>query len=300
MAQELMKGQKYSDRFLKGKLRYSYPVIVEEKRDEIRAHFKLVRCADSGKPVSCMVQSFACKPLYNLGPQCEQMYAVMLREGLTELDCGIEVNGNFDDTYRWVRTKKGIPKGLEDATVVVLLFDLPDLKSYRQDDRNYHRGLIVQRAKLPNFQTPRWWMAHDQYDEDVLYEQVRRECIEGIMVKTIDGLYERTRSWSWFKRKPDETHDGIITGFTEAVCGKDQPELGLRCGDRLARTGSVTVRLEDGSSASPHGIPHALGTEMHNNPEKFLGQWCEFSCMEVDRQGGYRHPIFKRLREDKA
>ena len=299
---ELMKGQKYSDRFLKGELRFSFPVIVEEKRDEIRAHFKLVRDADTGNPVTCMVQSYACKPLYNLEKQCEQMFAVMLRHGLDELDCGIEVNGNFDDSYRWVRTKKGIPKGLEDAEVVVLLFDLPDYAGRlwaTYDTRLHVMADIIWKAGLPLFKRPEHWIAHDEQDIDHLYSNCRRNGIEGVMVKTIDHLYSRSRSWAWFKRKPDETHDGIITSLHEATCGKEQPELGLSVGDKLGRTGSVTVRLEDGSVASPHGIPHYLGKDMHEHPEKYIGQWCEFSCMEVDRQGGYRHPIFKRLREAK-
>lgn len=295
MPQELMKGQKYSDRFLKGKLRYQYPVICEEKRDEIRAQFRMV----GGR--YCEVVSFAGKPLYNLEEQCLQMAEVMRRENLLELDCGIEVNENFDDTYRWVRTKKGIPNGLEGAEVVVLLFDMPGYAQFTQEARNFHRGCIVQRAKLPNFRTPGWWMAYDEADENALYEAVRRRNIEGLMIKARDGLYERTRSWSWFKRKPEETYDGLITGLLEAICGKDQPELGLRVGDKLGRIGSVQVQLDDGSQASPHGIPHDLGRAMFLNPEAYIGQqWCEFSCMEVDRQGGYRHPIFKRLREAKA
>lgn len=300
---ELMKGQKWSDRYLKGKLRFEFPTTVEEKRDEIRAHFKLVICSDTHKPVTCKVQSYAGKPLYNLEKQCEQMYAVMLRHGLTELDCGIEVNGNFDDSYRWVRTKKGVPKGLENAEVVVLLFDLPNFEHTPHATYQYRLGVmqgIIERAGIPTFKRPLHWVAFDEADIDAMYAQCRRQGTEGVMVKTLTHLYERTRSWAWFKRKPDETHDGRITGIVEAVCGKDQPELGLHVGDRLARAGAVTVELEDGSTASPHGIPHALGRDMFANPEKYIGQWCEFSCMEVDRQGGYRHPIFKRLREEKA
>lgn len=295
---QLMKGQKWSDRYLKEKLRFEFPVIVEEKRDEIRAHFKLVHDADTGKPVTCMVQSYAGNPLYNLEKQCEQMYAVMLRHGLTELDCGIEVNGNFDDSYRWVRTKKGIPNGLEDAEVVVLLFDVPE-SNLEYGLRLEYMLVIVGMSGLKGFVRPRHWVVQDEAGIDKVYIHCRSKAIEGVMVKTLNHLYSRTRSWSWFKRKPDETHDGRITGIVEAVCGTAQPERGLAVGDLLGRAGSVDVVLEDGSTASPHGIPHALGRDMLQNPEKYIGQWCEFSCMEVDRQGGYRHPIFKRLREAK-
>lgn len=295
-----MKGQKWSDRYRKGKLRFDFPVIVEEKRDEIRAHFKLVRDAVTRMPVSCEVVSFAGKPLYNLESQCAWLYSVMLREGLTELDCGIEVNGNFDDTYRYLRTKRCVPADLVGCYVVVLLFDVPECE-HEYGLRVGYMQKIIHRAMRVDFQRPRHWVAQNEDTIDMVYAMCRAEGVEGVMVKTVDHLYERKRSWAWFKRKPDETHDGLITALHEAVCGKDQPELGLRVGDRLARTGSVTVRLDDGTEAAPHGIPHALGRHMHENPEQYIGkQWCEFSCMSEDRAGGWRHPIFKRLREAKA
>ena len=118
------------------------------------------------------------------------------------------------------------------------------------------------------------------------------------MVKSLDHVYERgARIYGWLKYKPEEDADGVITELHEAICGKDQPHLGLRKGDRLGRIGSVTVRMADGSTASPHGIAFPLGRDMFDHPEKYIGQWCEFKYMEIDRQGGYRHPTFHRLRE---
>lgn len=299
---ELMKGQKYSDRFLKGKLRYEYPVIVEEKRDEIRAHFKVTRDIDTNAPVGCHVVSYAGKPLYNLEAQCASVFAVMQRFALTELDCGVEVNGSYDDTYRYLRSKHGVPPGLRDAEVVVLLFDVPEWGDVEYGLRIPQMLEMVKWLRAPWFHRPRHWVAEGQADEDVLYAQVRREGIEGLMIKMPRGKYERKRSWNWFKRKPDETHDGVIVELHEAICGKDQPELGLKVGDKLGRIGSVTLQLEDDTFATPHGIPHKRGRHMLENPEEYVGrrQWVEFSCMERDRQGGYRHPVFKRLREAKA
>jgi hypothetical protein len=295
-----MKGQKWRDRYLKGVLRFSFPVVVEEKRDEIRAHFKLVHCVHSGSPVGCEVVSFAGNPLYNLESQCAWVYSVLLRHGLTELDCGIEVNANFDDTYRYVRTKRGIPKDLVGCYVVVLLFDVPESKLEYGMRLEYMRD-IIRTAKRVDFQRPLHWVAENEAQIDQLYAHCRSLGVEGVMVKTVDHIYSRSRSWSWYKRKPEETHDGIITAVHEATCTTAQPLLGLAVGDKLGRTGSVSVLLEDGSTASPHGIPHALGRQMHYNPEAFVGkQWVEFTCMERDRQGGYRHPIFKRVREAKA
>jgi len=105
-------------------------------------------------------------------------------------------------------------------------------------------------------------------------------------------LYERgKRTYGWLKLKPEDDADGIITGINQAFS---------ETGEALGRAGSVDVLCADKSKASPSGIPHPLGRDMWENPQKYLGQWCEFRFMERDRQGGYRHPNFHRIREAKA
>lgn len=301
---ELMKGQSWSDRYLKGKLRFEFPVFAEEKRDEIRAHFRLVRDKITRTPVCVEVVSYAGKPLYNLGRQCELMFTLFMRVGLEELDCGVEVNGNYNDSYRLVRSSKGVPEDLLNATVDVLVYDIPapadGQHEYRFRSEYIREWLLVRAHPRLRLKAPRQWICHDEDDIMWHYCMVRGEGVEGLMIKTMHHAYQRKRSWDWFKLKPEETYDGRITGFVEAICGVNQPELGLRVGDPLRRAGAVAVILEDGSTASPHGIPHNLGKDMLENPEKYIGEWVEFSCMERDRQGGYRHPIFKRLREAKA
>jgi ATP-dependent DNA ligase len=120
----------------------------------------------------------------------------------------------------------------------------------------------------------------------------RERGFEGLMVKSLQHLYEAgKRTAGWLKVKPSDDADGIITELHEAVSEAGEP---------LGRTGSITIKVEDGSTATPHGIAHELGREMHEHPERFIGQWAEFKFMERDRQGGYRHPVFNRLREAKA
>ena len=139
-------------------------------------------------------------------------------------------------------------------------------------------------------------------EEDVLrwYGIYRDGMYEGAMVKQPGHLYQigkRTRDW--LKMKPEETEDGKIIGFVEATATVANPEQGVSIGDGLGRVGSVVVKTECGAEASPHGISHALGRDMHTNPEKYLGQWCEFAYMERASAGGFRHPTFRRLRDAK-
>lgn len=221
----------------------------------------------------------------------------MQKHGLNELDCGIQVNRNFNDTYRLVRSSRGTPADLNIHTLDVYLFDLPDYGAMSWEERVHIRNRIAN-TLLPNMRTPLHTLAYSESEVEQAYKELRDRGFEGAMLKTLDGLYERRRGYSWYKIKPSETVDGKIVALTEAVCGKDHGQF--RKGDPLGRIGSVDVLCEDGSTHSPHGITHELGRDMFLNPDKYLGQWVEFERMEEDRQGGSRHPIFKRLREAKA
>lgn len=291
VVRELMKGQPYSNRF-KGKdkaLRYSFPVYVESKVDDIRTHF--IREGDKVR-----VLSYAKKPLYNLDLLCSELVQPMQKHGLTELDCGVQINGNFNDTYRLLRSSKGAPKDLKINVVRVYLFDVPDYAESPWEERVHIRNRLAA-ALHPSMCTPLHTLAHTEAGVLGAFSELRRRGYEGAMLKTLDGKYERRRGYSWFKIKPEETLDGRIVELHEAVCGTDHD--GLRKGDPLGRIGSVTVEDEGGSKHTPHGIAHELGREMFLNPDKYLGEWIEFRRMEEDRQGGSRHPVFIRLREAK-
>jgi hypothetical protein len=301
MSAILMKGKTWGERFVKGKLRFEWPVWVEPKVDDIRCRVWVERFAN-GKVSQIHFDSFANKPLANMHFFAQQFTDYFNeRHGLTQLDLGVEVNGNFNDSYRWVRSTKKVPDGLHSAQVLFHLFDLPDYGVEFQHRRHFVTASIgaLQNYGL-KFATYAGLLCHSEAEVDAAFETLRAAGYEGAMVKTRDHMYEKgKRTFGWYKLKPEDTYDGRITGLVEAVAGVDQPELGIKAGDPLGRTGAVEVVLEDGSVARPHGIAHALGTDMHNNPSKYIGQWVEFAAMERDRQGGYRHPVFRRLREAK-
>lgn len=287
---ELMKGKVFAEH----KHKVQYPVLVEPKVDEIRCHVRRL----GGGGVEFL--SYAGKPLNNLGRFAEQFEAALTLHGLYglyELDCGVEVRGNFNDSYRYVRSKR-LPKDLEDADVVFHLYDLPD-----SPDGSYLKRRAVLASLLECIPGARLLPQEECCSEGEvhgLYEKYISLGYEGAMVKNPVFMYPRgKRTSDWLKLKPELDMDAVIVGFKEAVCGVAQPAKGLVPGVPLGRVGAVLVRCEDGSEAAPHGVPHELGTDMHLNPEKYLGQWCEFKFMERDRQGGYRHPRFHRLREAK-
>lgn len=293
MAEGLMKGKTWKEH----KHKLTYPVGVDLKYDEVRCH---VIVHEDTKEVQFL--SYAGKPLANTQEFSHIFVRMAERTGYYEFDCGIEINENFSDTYRWVRSTKGLPKDLSTATFRFWLFDLPGSTQPYVRRREIMAAVVESvRQYMPSaIATPEHHICNSEGDVDWLFEQVIERGVEGLMVKTYDHTYQRgKRTDGWLKYKPSEDADGIITELHEAICGKDQPELGLVAGTPLGRIGSVTIRLEDGSEATPHGIAHDLGTEMFLNPQAYLGEWCEFKYMHRDRQGGYRHPTFNRLREEK-
>lgn len=74
-------------------------------------------------------------------------------------------------------------------------------------------------------------------------------------------------------------HNGWKMGFT----------IGLYDGDHIQEIGKVTSGLTD-----------ELREDIAKNPNKYLGQVVEVSCMSIDKSSlSLRHPVFERVRFDK-
>lgn len=303
---ELMKGNVWKDRRdakdRKGNPIVTYPVYVEDKHDEIRCHVKVRECPVSGQFVEFL--SYAGKPHANMD-RFEQVFITLARgTGYREFDLGFEVNGNFNDSYRWVRSTKGIPADLKDATFKFLVFGFPEFAGkdnlYKQHVRAEDVVWYARDWVSVPFVMPGCVECDDAIAVEAAFLRARERGLEGVMVKQPGHPYERKRTDGWLKMKPEDEADGVIVELIEATATVADPERGIAVGDPLGRVGSVRVRMEDGSEACPHGIAHDLGRKMLTGEVKALGEWCEFKFMERDRQGGYRHPTFFRLREAKA
>jgi ATP-dependent DNA ligase len=276
----LMKGHT----FKKYGHKMTYPAIAEVKVDEIRLDVRKL-----GDTV--LFRSFADKPLHNLYGRFGEAFE---HAGFPRLDMGVLVNENFNDTYRYVRSSKGVPDDLLNAKVEFLLFDLPESRApfhERIKERALVAALLQDRYNLP-IMLPVQYRVLSGDDVMPLFQMVHANGQEGLMLKSMSHKYEAgKRSYGWLKVKPEDDADGIIIDIEEAVSLNGEP---------LGRAGCVVVRCEDGSIGRPSGIGHELGARMWTQPELFIGQWCEFAFMERDRKGGYRHPVFKRIREAKA
>lgn len=283
MTDKLMKGHPYS----KGAKRITFPAVAEVKVDEVRLDVRL----EGG---AVLFRSYADKPLHNLG-QFEQAFRRFLESFDTpRLDMGVLVNKTFADTYRYVRSSKGVPADLLGAHVEFILFDIPGIGDFtyavRQQVRTRAANLLNEYG-LP-VSTPIDHVVRSHEEIMALYDRVRGDGYEGLMLKSFDHLYEvGKRSYGWLKVKPEDEADAKIIAVNQAHSEDGTP---------LDRAGSVQVECEDGSTAAVGGFTHDVGRALLANPSEFIGQWLTFTYMERDRQGGYRHPRFERFREAKA
>lgn len=298
----LMKGKVFGEHSHK----LVAPFVAEVKYDEIRLHVRRISDVSDGTVFSYVeFWSYAGKPLHNLEHWQFAFNDFMRDQNITDLDLGVLVNENFNDSYRWVRSSSGIPKekldkktgkiapALDIGMVQFYLFDIPHSTlefSARRVLLDSACTLMDVVYRIPT-KRPEGWVITSLDELDAKFIERRELGDEGLMVKTLSHVYMiGKRSDQWLKMKPEMTCDGVITGVNRAISIHGEP---------LDRVGSVDVRMEDGSTASPAGIPHNLGHLMWIHPEDYLWHWCEFKCMERDRQGGYRHPSFTRLREAK-
>ena len=174
-----------------------------------------------------------------------------------------------------------------------ILFDIPELGlPYYQ--RRVERHIVTRFASECaglRIVEPESYTVNSLAEVMQKYQEFREAGHEGAMAKLPNHLYERRRSFSWMKVKPSMDFDGFVVGINEATSETGEP---------LGRAGSLLVKMKDNSTANVAGIPHELGRLIWQNQGAYLNHWAECYCMERDRKGGYRHPIFNRFREAKA
>jgi bifunctional non-homologous end joining protein LigD len=116
---------------------------------------------------------------------------------------------------------------------------------------------------------------------------------EGIILKNLDGRYEQgKRSRLWIKVKAVQTADGVITGFTPGE-GKYQDTIGAIVIGQY-RADRFVPKITKIS-----GMTDQLRYEIGSNGSDYLGKVVEFAYQNKTDES-YRHPRFKRFREDKT
>ncbi len=128
---------------------------------------------------------------------------------------------------------------------------------------------------------------HDQVM--AVYNDVRSQGGEGVIVKNPNGVYVRKRSYDWMKIKDCQSLDLPIVGFEEGT-GKYARNLGAFVVDYEG------VRVKVGS-----GLDDATRYQVWRSRNEFLGMLIEVQYHEKTPgpKPSLRHPRFVRFRTDK-
>jgi ATP-dependent DNA ligase len=128
---------------------------------------------------------------------------------------------------------------------------------------------------------------------------------EGSVVKLKTSAYVNSRSSAWLKIKPQDSCEGLITGFKPgqgafaglvgavefqmlaegAPAGRDVPDVGPDGKPIVSRCSGMNMKVRK---------------DMTENPSKYLGEVIEVKHMGIGSSGKPRHPQFSRLRSDRT
>ena len=143
------------------------------------------------------------------------------------------------------------------------------------------------------------------------FQAMRRLGLEGVVGKRADSPYKSGRSDLWRKVRANRTGDFVIAGWSPV---KNNPDdigalvLAEYRGDELAYCG----RVGSGLGATNRRLlneriaPLRPGERLPNDIDDRAHRWvepvlvCEVEYREYSADGHLRHPIFLRLRDDKA
>lgn len=300
---KVMKGDSYSDKRAEKWLKEDGSVIVQIKRDEFRCLVQVDWTAKHEPRV--YFTSASGGELYNLGA-FEALFIDMSHfYGTNRFDMGVCINDSFDLTRRTLRastkpydltgqteqviagkTKKAAPHYIGPLKARFWFYDLPDVDLLYKHRRMDMATLVM---NFPEYTAkPETEELYTLAEIHAWFAAAREAGHEGIMVKRKQHKWEPKRCPdSWMKLKPSDEIDGRIIGYTE---GK---------GKFAGLIGSLICEAEDGSQFTISGMTDVERHDFTAAKAEMLGVWVVATYMERDTQGGYRHPQFYRIHEEK-
>jgi bifunctional non-homologous end joining protein LigD len=210
-----------------------------------------------------------------------------------------------------LRRSLDIRHAMVECPVTFYAFDLLgfedfDLRSLPLSDRKALLRKVVPPAGVIRF------LDHFERDGEVLYQQVQKLGLEGIVGKRADSPYKAGRSAIWVKIRTRRTEDFVVVGFSApkgSRAGFGALHLASYREGRLRYSGRAgsgfseqqlievrkkleTIRVDESPCDGP--IPQENGTSW---VEPRLV--CEVEYTEWTEEGLLRQPVFLRFRDDK-
>lgn len=311
----VMKGVRFTEKRLRQWLKSDGKVWADIKRDEFRCFAEILGTTPSAGGYGLFFTASGKGQHANIPNAVHDLFVDIATEyGIGAIDCGLMVSDSFDLTRRTLKTnrvydltgsthhtildkvtKAERESGAEDVTVHsgplrlrVYLYDLPEHPGTFEERRRILRLLAAQNPE---------WLAVPEGEWVNSVEQAR-DCIEesigagheGMMFKRANYEWLPTRTTDWMKGKLKDERDGEIVGFIPGKVGTEFEGL----------IGSVSIRFVDGSTADASGMSLPVRRDMTENPDRYIGKIAAMTFMQRDTQGGYRHPVYQKLHEDKT
>lgn len=277
---ECMLAHKFEEKRIK-----AWPVCAEPKYDGVRSlaiwdgeavtfYSRTGKVFEGMKPIAdAIAEKFA---LHDVPP-------TVLDGEL--MDKGNQFNKIVGDVHK---------KDFQTEDAVYYVFDAISWKDFQADNdqRDYRerRMELSQLAEntglvyLQNVKVTPVRVMRNKAQIDAWAAEIMKAGGEGLIVKPLDGLYEKKRSYNWLKIKGKEFIDALVIG-TEPGTGKYEGMIGKL----LIEIDGVTVKVGTG-----------LSDELRaTDPAELINRMIEVSYHERTPDGSLRHPALERFRDDK-
>jgi bifunctional non-homologous end joining protein LigD len=230
---------------------------------------------------------------------------------LVTLDDGGRPNFQRLQQRAQLRRSLDIRHAMVDSPVTFYAFDLLafdnfDLRSLPLANRKALLKRVVPSAGVMRY------LDHFEDEGEILYQQVQKLGLEGIVAKRADSPYKAGRSAIWVKIRTRKTEDFVVVGFTAPkgsrggfgalylACYRDgQLMFSGRAGSGFSEQQLIDVRR------TLEGLLRDEAPCGGTLPEEDGARWvephlvCEVEFTEWTAEGLLRQPVFLRFRDDK-
>jgi len=210
-----------------------------------------------------------------------------------------------------LRRPLDIRHAVVDNPVTFYAFDLLGFESFDLRPLPLGERKALLRRVVPETGVIRY-LDHFDQDGEVLYEQVQKLGLEGIVAKRIDAPYKPGRSAIWLKIRTRRTEDFVVVGFTApkgSRSGLGALLLGWYVDGRLTFAGRAgsgfsekqLVEVRKNLERLRVSEPPCEGPIPQDNSAGWVAPdlVCEVEYTEWTEEGLLRQPVFLRFRDDK-
>ena len=258
--------------------RIDFPVYADIKLDGIRC---IATLGDETKLVSRNGKAFK-----NYSSIADEIKKLDFNDDYRidgEITCG-----HFQNLMRTISRKEDGIELAKDA--IYNIFDIQLVNCTFEKRQQYLERLrhIIAHKKLKHLRTVPGKIIQNMIELIAFYNETLSAGFEGIIVKSLNGIYEYRRSYSWMKMKPIETIDIKIISVEEGD-GKYKNQLG-----------AFICKLSNGSEVRVgSGLSDFDRKEYWMKQKQLIGKMIEVKYQELTKKSSLRFPIFKRFRQDK-